>query len=140
MHFRSASMGNTDRRPLPDTPGYDRIVRSANNRLGAVYSSLHAFWMARSRVVATGNAKRDAYTVIFHDQIMITCFENDLESAPDQLLGRLLGTVPSRGNNFEGALRAAKAVMERHWSSERSASECMLLSSNKLTVETEHPL
>lgn len=122
MHFRSASMRNTDRRPLPDTPSYDRIVQSANNRLGAVYSSLHAFWMARSRVVATGNAKRDAYSVIFHDQIMTTCFENNLESTPDQLLERLLPTSPSRGNSFDGALKAAKAMMERHWSSERSTS------------------
>lgn len=115
-------MRKSDRRPLPDTPGYDRIVRSADNRLGAVYSSLHAFWMARSRVVATGNAKRDAYSVIFHDEITTPCFENDLGSTPDQLLERLLPIRPSGGNSFNLALNAAKATMEHHWSSERSIS------------------
>jgi len=56
----------------------------------------------------------------FHDQIMTTCFENDVRSTPDELLGRVLPTKPSRGNNFNGALKVAKVVMERHWSSERA--------------------
>lgn len=122
MDFRSASMKNADRGPLPDTPSHALIVRTANNRLGAVYSSLHAFWMARERAAATGNARRDAYSVIFHDQTTTTCFANDLRSTPDQLLRRLLPTSPSLGNNFNAALGAAKAMMERHWSSERSTS------------------
>lgn len=117
IHFRSASMACTDRLPLPDTPSTTRIVQSANNRLGAVYSSLHAFWRARS--AAAGNARRDAYSAIFHDTQVTTCFMNDLTSNPDQLLQHLLPIKPSNGNNFNVALKAAKRVMERFWNSER---------------------
>jgi len=111
-------MAACDRLPLPNTPTSARIIRSANNRLGAVYSSLHAFWMARSAPAA--DARRDAYTAIFHDHYMTTCFANDFTSTPDQLLEFLLPTIADGDNDFDGALKAAQTMMERFWSPERA--------------------
>ena len=107
-------MAACDRLPLPNTPTSARIIRSANNRLGAVYSSLHAFWMARS--AAAGDSRRDAYTAIFHDYDTTTCFANDFTSTPDQLLEFLLLTIADGGTDFDGALKAAQTMMERFWS------------------------
>jgi hypothetical protein len=61
----SGSMTYGDRLPLPRTPATPRIVKVANNRFGAVASSLYEFWTARA--AANGSAaglRRDAYTVI----------------------------------------------------------------------------
>jgi len=115
---KSGSMIATDRLPLPGTPMTTHIARYANNRLGAVYSSLHAFWTARSAVASS--SRRDAYTAIFHDAIMTTCFANDFTSTPDQMLQRLLPTSAGGSNDFDGALKAAQAAMERFWSAERA--------------------
>jgi len=63
---RSGSMGTKDRRPLPGTPSTALISRHCTNRLGAVYSSLHAFWRSRDAALSAGQAgtRRDAYSVI----------------------------------------------------------------------------
>jgi hypothetical protein len=110
-------MAMADRLPLSNTPITTRIAQYANNRLGAVYSSLHAFWSARS--AAASGSRRDAYTAIFHDSIMTTCFANDFTSTPDQMLERLLPTIASGSNDFDGALKAAQVAVERFWSAER---------------------
>ena len=130
-------MAAADRLPLPNTPSSARIAWSANNRLGAVYSALHAFWTARS--AAAGNARRDAYSAILHDDMMTTCFENDFTSTPDQLLELLLPIMASGENDFDGALEAAQEVMERFWSPERYLLG-ILPQPAELTVETGHQL
>lgn len=63
-------MKGGDRRPLPDSPATKRIVQRANNRFGAVLSSLYGFWTAREAALRAGSntgARRDAYTVITFD-------------------------------------------------------------------------
>lgn len=63
-------MTGTDRRPLPGSPATQRIVQRANNRFGAVLSSLYAFWSARdaaARIGASAGVRRDAYTIITFD-------------------------------------------------------------------------
>ena len=60
-------MSYRDRRPLPSTPATQRIVAVANNRFGAVMSSLYGFWTARDTAVRAGAAaglRRDAYSII----------------------------------------------------------------------------
>jgi len=59
-------MGGTDRRPLPNSPVTRRITQRANNRLGAVVSSLYGFWTAHDAALRSNAAsiRRDAYTVI----------------------------------------------------------------------------
>jgi hypothetical protein len=60
----------TDRQPLPNSPVTQRIVQLANNRFGAVISSLYGFWTAREaalRGAANAGQRRDAYSIISFD-------------------------------------------------------------------------
>ena len=113
-------MGGSDRRPLPNTPATARITARANNRYGAVLSSLHSFWTARAAAIANSNAaRRDAYSVILFDHGVRNPIANDFVSAPDQLLDALLGFGTNGGTNFTAAIQHAQQVMEQSWSTER---------------------
>ncbi|KAG9310081.1 hypothetical protein JVU11DRAFT_9689 [Chiua virens] len=90
----SGSMSYDDRKPLPNTPATARISARADNRYGAVLSSLHSFWTAPPIV-------------------------NDFASAPDQLLASLLPSTAGGGTNFSLAIQRAGETMEQNWSSER---------------------
>ncbi|KAJ7763628.1 hypothetical protein DFH07DRAFT_1059276 [Mycena maculata] len=124
---RSGSMGCTDREPLRNAPGTALISRSANNRLGAVYSALHGFWMSRNTALnnsggqgAAGPVRRDAYSVVLFDHTVSTCIANDFTNTPDQLLTKLLAYQSGGGTNFTLAIKTAEAVMRQHWSTERT--------------------
>ncbi|TCD67573.1 hypothetical protein EIP91_012270 [Steccherinum ochraceum] len=121
---RSGSMGAYDRRPLANTPVTNRLVRSHDNRLGAVYSSLYAFWSARhTSANPTGGAathRRDAYSVILFDHTMATCINNDFASPPNDLLTRVMAYQAGGGTDYTTAIRHAQALMEANWSTERS--------------------
>lgn len=121
-------MAGTDRRPLGSSPSTARISRLHNNRLGAVYSSLHAFWVSRQAALdaATQRAgaalRRDAYSVILFDSYITNCITNDFTSSPDGLLNAVLPHGARGGTNFTSALASAQAVMEQNWSTERYES------------------
>ena len=119
-------MTSTDRGPLANAPATDRIIRSANNRLGAVYSALYSFWSARHAAVTAGQqtvgARRDAYSIVVFNESATRIVANDFTNSPDQLLSIVLTSHASGGTNFEEALRAAQSVMTQHWSTERFAS------------------
>ena len=118
-------MSSCDRGPLADAPMTNRIRRTANNRLGAVYSALHSFWSARHAAVTVGRqsgvvARRDAYSIILFDYATTFILRNDFTtSTPDQLLDAMLAYRTGGGTNFSEALRAGRAVMEQNWSTER---------------------
>ena len=113
-------MGSTDRQPLHNTPATPRIIARANNRYGAVLSSLHSFWTARAATIGGANAvRRDAYSVILFDHGVVTPIANDFASTPDQLLDALLGHGTNGGTDFFLAIQRAQAVMEQSWSTER---------------------
>ncbi|EGO18972.1 hypothetical protein SERLADRAFT_352907 [Serpula lacrymans var. lacrymans S7.9] len=119
---RSGSMGATDRRPLANAPASNRITQRANNRLGAVYSSLHSFWSAREAAVTRGQqiaARRDSYSVILFDHTMTVGVVNDFTSSPDQLLDTVLQYRANGGTNYTAAIQQAQAVIEQNWSTER---------------------
>lgn len=68
--YRSRSMTLEDRKPVSDTPVTERIVATANNRFGAVLSSLYGFWVARDAAMrsrVSQGTRRDAYTVLIFD-------------------------------------------------------------------------
>ncbi|KAJ6519102.1 hypothetical protein C8R45DRAFT_950246 [Mycena sanguinolenta] len=120
---KSSSMNDTDFQPLPNRPGTNLITRHSNNRLGAVFSSLHAFWMSRSSAfgrrpqeMAAPGRRKDAYSVIFFDGDATVCLQNDKDSTPDQLLHSLLGYTASGWTNSSAALSAAETVMRDSWS------------------------
>jgi hypothetical protein len=121
-------MTREDRKPPPCIPSTAAIVARSNNRLGAVYSALHSFWMAH-QAVANNNSngsgtRRDAYSVLlYHGTAMLTSIINNFNYTPDQLLQELLQYRAERSTNFEAALALAQTTMEAHWSTERSAGE-----------------
>lgn len=112
-------MGYTDRRPLSNTPVTARIVRSHNNRLGAVYSSLFTFWNARHTAVAGAANRRDAYSVILFDDSTSNPIANNFDSTPEELVNTLLLHGTTGGTNYDRALGAAQTCMDTHWSTER---------------------
>lgn len=118
---KSGSMAHTDLRPLPNRPSADLIIQHSNNRLGAVFSSLYAFWLARSSALNIGRrgaigGRRDAYSVVFFNSSASVCLQNDTESTPDQLLRRLLGNTAYGWTDSAAALTAAETVMRQCWS------------------------
>ena len=116
-------MTGTDRRPLPNAPGTNLIQQRCNNRLGAVYSALHSFWMARhAAVTATGSqaARRDAYSVLLFNSTVSTVIANDFARNPDQLLQGIVGQTAGGGTNYTAALSATETLLRQHWSTERS--------------------
>lgn len=115
---RSGSMDCSDRRPLPNSPGTNLISRTCNNRLGAVYSALHAFWMSRNAATAAG-ARRDAYSILLFDHDVSTGVANNFTSNPDELLNIVLAYHARGGTNFVAAVTSAQALMQRHWHTER---------------------
>ncbi|KAL1684093.1 hypothetical protein EV122DRAFT_200466 [Schizophyllum commune] len=120
---RSGSMGITDRRPLANAPGTNLITRYCNDRLGAVYSALHSFWMARQAAVnasATQTARRDAYSVILFDHVVTTCIANDFTRTADELLQAVVTNTARGGTDYDAALQATEALMRQHWSTERT--------------------
>ncbi|KAJ7809088.1 hypothetical protein B0H14DRAFT_2867919 [Mycena olivaceomarginata] len=123
---KSSSMSGTDSRPLPNRPGADLIIRHSNNRLGAVFSSLHAFWVSRSSALNPGGGppafgrRKDAYSVLFFDANASICLQNDTDSTPDQLLRSLLGYRAGRGTNSAAAISAAETIMRNYWSDARA--------------------
>jgi hypothetical protein len=117
-------MDSGDRQPSPGIPSTPTIAARSNNRLGAVYSALHSFWMARQTAInnSGGSVRRDAYSVLlFESTANATSINNNFSHTPDQLLQELLPYSAQGGTNFEGALILAQNMMQTHWSTERSA-------------------
>ncbi|KAJ3555965.1 hypothetical protein NM688_g2286 [Phlebia brevispora] len=117
---RSGSMWSGDRRPLGDTPVTTRIARRHNNRIGAVYSSLYAFWSARHAALTGATNRRDSYSVLLFNESVTQSVTNDFTSTPDALLEQVLRYDASGGTNYTAALRQAQACIEANWSAERS--------------------
>lgn len=112
-------MGLQDRQPLRSTPVTAKITRRHNDRLGAVYSSLYAFWSARHGAVGGVANRRDSYSVILFDDILDTPVTNDFVSTPDRLLDLLLQHESRGGTDYNIALQGAQSCMQNHWSTER---------------------
>jgi len=120
----SGSMSCYDRQPLPNAPGSNLITSTANNRLGAVISSLYSFWIARQAAIShnaeLGGHRRDAYSLIFFSDNPSVCVENDFTSTPDQLLASSLRYTPYGCENYTLALQKAQTLMTSHWNTERT--------------------
>ena len=116
-------MSSDDRRPLPDAPMTIQIQQVADNRLGAVYSALYSFWLAR-HAATTGSgqaacARRDAYSVILFDAATTEVLTNDFTSSPDELLDAVLRYQAGGNTKFTAAFRTGQTVMEQYWDTER---------------------
>jgi len=113
-------MSLTDRQPLPNFAGIDRIVRRANNQLGAVFSALYSFWIARQAAVdhkssVGGGDRRDVYSLIFFNhELSTSSIENDFTSSPDELLTAALEFGIVGGTYFTSALDRTQDLMTSH--------------------------
>jgi hypothetical protein len=116
-------MSQQDMQPPPDSAGIERIKPSADNRLGAVFSSLYSFWIEREAVIGrnsvNGRDGNDAYSLIFFNHEQSTPIEYDFTSSPDELLTAALHFNATGDTDFSSALERAQNVMTSHWSSER---------------------
>jgi hypothetical protein len=117
---RSQSMGMHDRQPLRNTPVTAKLMKNHNNRLGAVFSSLHSFWTARQATFTNTAQGRDAYTVILFDENVTPSIINNSTSTPNDLLTKLLPQRPRWGTNFQSCLDSARDRMRQAWSADRS--------------------
>jgi len=117
-------MARSDQQPLPNAAGTHLIAPTANNRLGAVLSSLFSFWIARQAAAnhnaQLGGYRRDAYTIMFFSKDPLIRVENNFTSSPDELLASCLGYQPDDSENYTRAIRKAQAIMTAHWSTERA--------------------
>jgi hypothetical protein len=138
---RSGSMDATDRRPLTNTPVTASIQRASNNRLGAVYSALYAFWMSRQAAVTANRQsrvtnRRDSYSVVLFDHELARGVTNDFTSSPEDLLNGLLLYQARGGTNYDLALIDARNVMTANWSPER-VPVVIFLSDGECSVRDE---
>ncbi|KAJ7931761.1 hypothetical protein B0H13DRAFT_1957518 [Mycena leptocephala] len=112
-------MAATDRGPLRNAPGTAQISRFSNNRLGAVYSALHGFWMSRNTALNNGG-RASSLPVVLFDHTVSVCIANDFTNTPDDLLSKLLAYQSGGGTDFTLALTTAQKLMNDHWSTERT--------------------
>lgn len=126
---RSGSMSLHESKALPSTPVTPTIVRRHNNRLGAVYLSLHGFLQSRQVALTTPRsstqaqaapARRDSYSVLLFNHSVMRSFESDFQRTPEDMLQNLLQHEANGGTNYEQAVVETEAVMRQHWSGERS--------------------
>lgn len=122
-------MSRSDLKPLRNSAGARYIIPTADNRLGAVLSSLYSFWIARqaaaTRDAQSGGQRRDAYSIMFFSTDPLICVENDLTSSPEDLLAACLGYTPHENENYTRAIRKAQSLMVTHWSTERCGRRYM---------------
>jgi hypothetical protein len=103
-----------DRQPFPNSAGSDLILQKENNRLGAVFSALCSFWIARKAALdrsesPIGGGRRDSYSLIFFNHEPETSpIENDFNSSPDELLTAALEFGSDGGTDFHRCLREAR--------------------------------
>jgi hypothetical protein len=126
---RSGSMCQNTPTPLPATPVTPAILRRHNDRLGAVFLSLHGFWQSRQTALTAvqgssaqaqaAPARRDAYSVILFNHSVTQSFVNDFQRTPENLLSSLLQYEADGGTNFCQAVIETEKVMRSHWNNER---------------------
>ena len=117
-------MSKRDHRPRQDTPVTTHLSEHHDNRLGAVYSSLFAFWTARQG--PGRDPRRDTYSVVLFNQNIYHAVIDNTTSTAEELLTGLLRFQPGFGTNFQIAIEAAQTRMDAHWDDERSV-KCPLL-------------
>ncbi|CAG8485102.1 8847_t:CDS:10 [Acaulospora morrowiae] len=117
---RSGSMFDTDKRPLQNTPIYNNLVLTHNNRLGAVYNAVYSFLDTRissfrSSAHNSAATPRDSVSLILFDHEASLEIENLPLDDPDQFLNVMLKYSARGGTNFDLAIQKAGFVIDRHF-------------------------
>ncbi|PKC01948.1 hypothetical protein RhiirA5_504316 [Rhizophagus irregularis] len=108
----SSSMSCKDRRPIPNFPIYNDLIKSHNNRAGAVYQAVYQFMEARINSAKANqnqasSAMRDGVSLVLFNSSVIVPFENRDLTDPKDLLNIMLQHQTSGGTNFDLAIQKA---------------------------------
>jgi hypothetical protein len=134
-------MCQQDKQPRPNAAGIDRITPTANDRLGAVFSALYSFWLARQAAIdrnaQLSGVRRDSYSLIFFNHEPSTSIESDFASSPDELLTAALRFEADGGTDFTRALGSTHNIMNSHWNTDRCCTNSSYSSDDMLTCVVE---
>ncbi|CAG8438296.1 8032_t:CDS:10 [Funneliformis caledonium] len=128
---RSSSMSERDKKPIPNFPIYNELIKKHNNRTGAVYHAVYQFMDARikSAPVNQNQAMRDKVSLILFDH------ENRDLTDPKKLLNEMIKHEARGGTNFDLAIQKAGFLIATHFDATR-ANIIIFLSDGECGIPT----
>ncbi|CAG8499822.1 1587_t:CDS:10 [Acaulospora colombiana] len=144
---RSGSMYDTDKRPLQNTPIYNQLVRSHNNRLGAVYNAVYSFIDTRISTFRSNNSFSYNASLTPKDTVSLILFDHEahveIEHAPlvdpNQFLSNMLRNTARGGTNFDLAIQKAGFVIDNHFDPTNSTINSTSLEVMAEIAKSYHP-
>ncbi|GBB95541.1 hypothetical protein RclHR1_02560001, partial [Rhizophagus clarus] len=115
---RSGSMSLNDKKPVPNFPIYNDLIKNHNNRIGAVYQAVYQFMDARinsAKANQSGSATRDSISLILFDNEVIVPFEYRDLTDPKDLLNSMLQHQARGGTNYDLAIQKAGFLITSHF-------------------------
>ncbi|GBC07437.1 hypothetical protein RclHR1_07470002 [Rhizophagus clarus] len=116
---RSGSMSCNDKKPIPNFPIYNDLIRNHNNRTGAVYQAVYQFMDARINSAKTNqnqmSATQDSISLILFDHEAIVPFEYRDLTDPQDLLNSMLQHQARGGTNYDLAIQKAGFLITSHF-------------------------
>ncbi|CAB4409761.1 unnamed protein product [Rhizophagus irregularis] len=112
---RSSSMTQSDRKPIKNTPIYNRLKEKHNNRLGAVYNAVHSFLHTRLQSTSNLAAARvqDTVSIILFNNKVIVPYENQSLEDADAMLNNLLQYSACGGTDYDIAIANAGQLIDK---------------------------
>ncbi|GBB83177.1 hypothetical protein RclHR1_00010059 [Rhizophagus clarus] len=117
---RSSSMYAKDKKPVPNHPIYDDLIKEHNNRIGAVYQAVYYFMETRINSAKTRQNKVSlamydkVSLILFNDKVNIP-FENRDLTDPKDLLNIMLKHNVSGRTNYDLAIQKAGSLIETYF-------------------------
>ncbi|POG65607.1 hypothetical protein GLOIN_2v1665293 [Rhizophagus irregularis DAOM 181602=DAOM 197198] len=122
---RSGSMSYNDKRPIPNFPIYNNLIRNHNNRTGAVYQAVYQFMEARINSARANqnqlsSAMRDSVSLILFDHEVTVPFENRDLTDPKDLLNSMLQHQARGGTSFDLAIQKAGFLITKYFDNSKA--------------------
>ncbi|CAG8727313.1 5341_t:CDS:10, partial [Gigaspora margarita] len=119
---RSGSMNDRDKKPLQNTPIYNTLIQTHNNRLGAVYNAVHSFLTTRftsqnaqSTTPNTVATSRDTISLILFDHEVVVGIENEPLTNYNSFVNDMLQYSARGGTDFNKAIQKAGFLIDTHF-------------------------
>ncbi|RHZ44791.1 hypothetical protein Glove_709g38 [Diversispora epigaea] len=118
---RSSSMSYSDKKPVANSPVYQKLIQNHNNRTGAVYSAIYSFLETRINTVKANTpsnvaaAPKDTVSLILFDHTSEIIFENKKLDNSDYCMQEMLKHVARGGTDFDRAIQKAGTVIDNHF-------------------------
>ncbi|CAG8438292.1 8031_t:CDS:10 [Funneliformis caledonium] len=138
---RSGSMSGRDRKPIPNHPIYNELIKNHNDRIGAVYQAVYQFMETRIASAQTSqnhasSALRDSVTLILFDHKVVVPFENQSMTNTGELLNIMLNYKAGGGTNFDNAIQKAGYLITSYFDPTK-ANIIIFLSDGECGVPTK---